>query len=130
LDLLGGADGFNCKDGRGGLSSAEILKLIGGLEGLRDIQTNCDALIELASYCQRLYPEAMVVAEELRLNATEIKWHLDRLNTAMHNGTSVTALAEFAQQIATIYYLMTCRLVALYDVYNVPGARELQVSLA
>ncbi len=130
LDLIGDVERFNCIDGRCELNSAQIFNIIGGLEGVRDIQTNCDALIELACYCQRLYPEALVVAEELRLNAREIKWHLDRLNTAVHNGTSVTALGEHAQRIATIYYLMTRRLLALYDAYDVPAAREVQVLLA
>jgi hypothetical protein len=130
LDLIGDAERLNCKGGSCELDSAEIVKLTSGLEGLRDTQTNCDALIELACYCQRLYPEARVIAQELRLNAREIKWHLDRLNTAVHIETSVAALGEYAQRIATIYYLMTRRLLALYDAYNVPGARELQVSLA
>jgi hypothetical protein len=42
----------------------------------------------------------------------------------------VTALGEYAQRMATIYYLMSHRLLALYDACDVPGARELQVSLA
>jgi hypothetical protein len=130
LDLLGDEGGLNCKDGSSELDPSEIMKLTGGLEGLGDIQANCDALIELACYCQRLYPEVLAVAEELRLNAREIKWHLDRLNAAVQNGMSVAALGEYAQRIATIYYLMTRRLLAIYDAYNVPGAREVQVSLA
>lgn len=129
-DLLGDTGCFNYKEGPCELDSSEIMKLMGGLEGLRDVQTNCDALIELAWYCQRLYPEALAVAEELRRNAREIKWHLDRLDAATQNGTPVATLGEYAQRIATIYYLMTRRLLDLYDAYDVPGAREVQVSFA
>jgi hypothetical protein len=130
LDLLGDADGLNERDGPCELEPSEILELIGELDGLRLIQKNCDALIDLASYCQRLYPEALVVAEELRLNAREIKWHLDRLNTAAQNGSPRAAFGEYAQRIAAIYYLMTRRLMAFYDISDVPGAHEVQVSLA
>jgi hypothetical protein len=129
-DFLGDVEGFGGNQGPCELDCAEIVNLTGGLKGLRDIQTNCDALIELACYCQRLYPEALVVAEELRLNAREIKWHLDRVDAAERSGKSVAVFGEYAQRIATIYYLMTHRLLALYDAYDVLGAREVRVSFA
>ena len=106
------------------------MELVGGLQGLAAIQRNCEALIELACYCQRLYPEALVVAEELRLNAREIQWHLGRLDAAARNGSSRAAFGEYAQRIATIYYLMTRRLIALYEITNAPGIEKVQISLA
>jgi hypothetical protein len=129
-DLLGDAKVLDQRDGPCEMESAEILDGIGGLDGLRTIQSNCDALIDLACYCQRLYPQALVVAEELRLNAREIKWHVDRLETAARNGSSRAAFGDYAQRIAAIYYLMTRRLVVLYEMSNAPGANEVQLSLA
>ena len=129
-DLLGDADGLDRRDGPCEMESAEILRGMGGLEGLRTIQRNCDALIDLACFCQRLYPEALVVAEELRLNAREIKWHFDRLDAAERNGSSRAAFGDYAQRIAAIYYLMTRRVLALYESSKAPGVREVQVSLA
>jgi hypothetical protein len=130
LDLLGEADELDRRDGPCELESSEIVELVGGLEGLAAIQRNCEALIELACYCQRLYPDALVVAEELRLNAREIQWHLGRLDAAARNGNSRAAFGEYAQRIATIYYLMTRRLVALYEIANAPGTERVQISLA
>lgn len=130
LDLLGDADQLDRRDGPCELESSEIVELLGDLEGLAAIQRNCEALIELACYCQRLYPEALVVAEELRLNAREIRWHLDRLDAAARNGASRAAFGEYAQRIATIYYLMTRRLIEVYEIANVPGTERVQISLA
>lgn len=130
LDLLGEADSLDHRDGPCDLQSSEIVELMGGLEGLRALQKNCEALVDLACYCQRIYPEALVVAEALRLNAREIRWHLDRLDAAARNGSSRAAFGEYAQRIATIYYLMTRRLIALYEVANAPGIERVQVSLA
>jgi hypothetical protein len=129
LDLLGDGDGLNGCEGSCELESSEILGLIGGLEALRAIERNCDAVIDLTCYCQRFYPEALVIAEELRINTREIKWHLDRLNAAVQNGTSPATFGEYAQRIATTYYLMTRGLFALYEAYNVPGIRKVQISL-
>ncbi|HTV08680.1 MAG TPA: hypothetical protein VMD97_06530 [Candidatus Aquilonibacter sp.] len=130
FDLLGEADRLDRPDGPCELEASEIVELIGGFEGLRAIQKNCDALIDLACYCQRMYPEALVVAEALRLNAREIQWHLDRLDAAARNGSSRAAFGEYAQRIAAIYYLMTRRLVSLYEVAEMPGVQEVQISLA
>jgi hypothetical protein len=129
-DLLGDRDDLNQRGGPCEMDSLEILELIGGLEGLRVIQNNCAVLVDLACFCQRSYPEALAVAESLRLNAREIRWHLDRLTTAAQNGSSPAALGDYAQRAATIYYLMTRRLVALYDISNSPGAQAVQLSLA
>lgn len=130
LDLLGDAERIDRRDGPCDLDSVEILELIGGLDGLRAIQKNCEALIDLACYCQRMFPEALIVAEELRLNAREIKWHLDRLDAAARNGSAQAAFGEYAQRIATIYYVMTRQLITLYEIAGMPGAEQVQMSLA
>ena len=61
------------------LESSQIWKLIGGLERLEALERNCAVLIDLASCIQQWYPEAVVLVEELRFNAREIEWHVERL---------------------------------------------------
>ena len=61
------------------LTAEEIWTMLGGMDGLDHLEKNCQVLIELATYVQRWHPEALVVAEQLRLNAREIEWHIGRL---------------------------------------------------
>src|SRR5215469_5884850 len=51
------------------IDPTRISAMIGGMEGLGTLESNCVVLIDLACYVQRWYPEALAVAEELRLNA-------------------------------------------------------------
>ena len=60
------------------LEPSAIWTLLGGLEGLTALEKNCQVLVELAAYVQKWYPEALVVAEQLRLNAREIEWHAEQ----------------------------------------------------
>ena len=55
------------------LEPAQIWKLVGGLEGIEALEANCAVLVDLAFYVQQWYPEAVVVAEKLRLSAREIE---------------------------------------------------------
>ena len=66
------------------LEPEAIWDLLGGLNGLETLGANCEAFdFDLAAYVQLWYPEALVVAEQLRLNAREIKWHIERLEGDM-----------------------------------------------
>jgi hypothetical protein len=100
---------------------AQIWNLIGGMEGVEALEANCDVLIELACYVQQWHPEAVVVAEHLRLNAREIKWHLQRLRGAAAVGHLRTAFPDYAPQAVATYFLMTQRLLALYEVAGFTG---------
>lgn len=108
------------------LDPARVLELIGGLDGLKALNANCDVLIDLACHCQRWYPEALLVAEQLRINAREIKWHLTRLEGAARMGNLGSAFADYAQRVAAIYQLMTQHLLALYEHTNLPELAQLQ----
>ncbi len=108
------------------LDPPEIWKLLGGLDGLNVIEHNCHVLVELAAYVQRWYPEALVVAEQLRLNAREIEWHVGRLKGAALTGNLQTSFADYAQRAVATYYLMTQHLIELYEHGNLPGLAELQ----
>ena len=115
-------DGFD-------LEPAAIWKLLGGLEGVKILENNCQVLVELAAYVQRWHPEALVVAEQLRLNAREIEWHVGRLKGAEQTGNLQASFASYAQRTVVTYYLMTRHLLALYDHAGFPRLAELQQAI-
>ena len=106
-----------------------IFNMIGGMEGLNALEQNCDVLIDLAAYVQRWYPEALEIAEELRLNSREIKWHIGRLRGASQTGHMYEQFPIYAQRAVATYYLMTRSLLVLYEGGHVPGFAELQSAL-
>jgi hypothetical protein len=108
------------------INPTQIWNLIGGLEGLEAIERNCAVLIDMAFYVQRWYPEAVVLAEDLRLNAREIEWHIDRLRGAEKRGNLEQSFADYAQPAIAKYYLMTQRVLWLYERGNLPMFRDLR----
>jgi hypothetical protein len=108
------------------LEPSEIWKLLDGLKGLEAMEHNCQVLVELAAYVQTWYPEALMVAEQLRLNAKQIEWHVGRLKGAAATGNLQTSFADYAQRAVVTYYLMTRHVLALYDHADLPGLAELQ----
>jgi hypothetical protein len=111
------------------LEPSEIWALIGGLEGLKVMEANCAVLIDLAAYVQQRYPEALVVAEQLRLSAREIEWNLKRLEGAAQTGKLESAFTMYAQPAAAAYYLMTREILALYERGHLPMLADLQKAL-
>ena len=95
------------------LETAEIWKLIGGWNGVEVLESNCTVLIDLAFYVQQWYPEALVVAEQLRLSTREIEWHVERLRSAAKLGKLESSIPMNAQRAAVAYYLMTQYVLAL-----------------
>jgi hypothetical protein len=107
-----------------------IFDMIGGMNGLDALEQNCDVLIELAAYVQRWYPEALELAEELRLNAREIRWHLSRLRGASGTGHLREQFPMYAQRAVATYYLMTRSLLVLYEGVRLPEYADLQQALS
>jgi hypothetical protein len=126
LDLVDESGQRRKDDGSSLLEPSQIWKLIDGLEGLEALEKNCTVLIDLASYVQRWYPEALVVAEDLRLSAREIEWHVSRLRGAVQSGKLESSFSSYAQPAIATYYLMTRRLLALYESGNLPMLADLQ----
>jgi hypothetical protein len=118
LDLL--------EDSDAQLDPDRIFEMIGGMSGLDALEQNCDVLIDLAAYVQRWYPEALQIAEELRLNAREIKWHIGRLRGASQTGHLREQFPVYAQRAVATYYLMTRSLLVLYEGVHLPEYAELQ----
>jgi hypothetical protein len=111
------------------LEPSQIWKLMGGLEGLEVLETNSEVLIDLAFYVQQWYPEALVVAEQLRLDARELKWHVARLKGAALTGNLEISFPFYAQRAAVTYYLMTRRVLGLYEAGNFSMLADLQKAL-
>lgn len=97
------------------LEPEQIWKLVGGMKGLENLEANSAVLIDLAFYVQQWYPEALSVTEQLRLSAREIQWHVERLRGAQKTGKLESAIPMYAQQAVATYYLMTRRVLALYE---------------
>jgi hypothetical protein len=128
LDLVD-EEGRPRDSGQPELEPERIWELLGGMKGLESLESNCDVLIDLASYVQFWYPEALLVTEQLRLNAREIKWHIERLKGAAQTGNLRSSYPAYAQRAAATYYLMTRSLLSLYETAKLPGLTELQGSL-
>ena len=111
------------------LDPTQIWNLVGGLKGLQVLEANCVVLIDLAFYVQQWYPEAVQVAEQLRLGAREISWHVGRLKGAQETGKLESSFAMYAQSAVATYYLMTQRVLDLYEQANVAMLAELRKAL-
>jgi hypothetical protein len=106
-----------------------VWELLGGTQGLEALEKNSAVLVDLAFYVQQWYPEALLVAEELRLNAREVQWHIDRLRGAAKTGKLKMATPDYLQQAVAIYYRMTCLVLSLYEQAHLPGLTDLQRAL-
>jgi hypothetical protein len=111
------------------LEPSEIWKLVGGLEGLEILEANCAVLVDLAFYVQQWYPEAVAVTEQLRLSAREIEWQVGRLKSAQETGKLESAFPMYAQPAVAAYYLMTRRVLALYEEGNLAMLADLRNAL-
>ncbi len=111
------------------LEPYQLWELTGGMQGIETLAANCAVLIDLACYVQRWYAEALPVAEQLRLNAREIQWHLERLKGAEGRGNLQGAFPDYAQRAVAIYYGMTQHVLALFEASQVPGLAQLQAAL-
>jgi hypothetical protein len=106
-----------------------IWTLLGGLEGLEALERNCQVLVDMAAYVQRWHPEALVVAEQLRLNAREIEWHMGRLKGAAKTGNLQVTFADYAQRAAATYYMMTQHVLELYEQAKFPELAQLKQAI-
>ena len=111
------------------LEPNEIWQLIGGLKGIEAVERNSLVFIDMAFYLQQWYPEALVTAEELRLNAREIEWQVSRLRSAEQTGKLAISFASYAQNTIVTYYIMTRHLLALYERGDLSMLVDLQRSI-
>jgi hypothetical protein len=129
LDLVDESGQPKVVEGAGTMEPSQIWKLVGGLEGLAALERNSEVLIDLAFYMQQWYPEVLPIAERLRLDARQLKWHLARLRGADANGNLQVSFPFYAQRAVVSYYLMTRRLLLLYEAGNLSMLADLQRAL-
>jgi hypothetical protein len=110
----------------GCMDSSQMWELIGGLDGLTILEKNSDVLIDLAFYVQQWYPEAVAIAERLRVDARQLKWHVNRLRAAEKNGNLQVSFAFYAQRATVSYYLMTRRMLMLWEMGKFPNFPDLE----
>ena len=128
-DLMEGTGDLTPREADTELEPEQIWELMGGMEGMAALESNCEVLIDLAAYVQRWYPEALTVAEQLRLDARAIQWHLERLKGAARAGNLESAFPEYAQRAVATYYRMTQNVLALYEAGDLPGFIALQQAI-
>lgn len=126
FDQIDGSGWLRNDEAARSLNSSEIWKLIGGMQGLEILEANSAVLIDMARYLQRWYPEAMTTAEQLRKGAEEIQWHVGRLKGAVRPEKVTSEFADYARPAIASYYLMTRRVLALYEAANFPELIKLQ----
>ena len=129
LDLVDESGQPKVADDPGSLDPSQVWRLTGGLEGLEVLERNSEVLIDLAFYVQQWYPEALVIAERLRLDARELKWHVERLNGAAQKGNLQISFPFYAQRAVVSYYRMTRQVLSLYEAGNFSMLADLQKAL-
>ncbi len=129
LDLVDESGQRRVSEGAGGLDPSQLWRLTGGLEGLEVLERNSEVLIDLVFYVQQRYPQAMVVAEQMRLDARELKWHIARLQASARKGDLQVSYPFYAQRAVVSYYRMTRQVLSLYEQGNFSVLTELQQAL-
>jgi hypothetical protein len=118
---------LNAAEGEGGsrrLEPEDVWRMIGGLPGLQRLERNSAVLIDMACHLQQWYPEAVLTAEELRVQARELRWHVDRLRAAARNDKLEAWISANVQSAAAAYYRMTRSLLALTEAAALESAVE------
>jgi hypothetical protein len=129
LDLVDPSGRPKADEAAATMEPSKLWDLIGGLDGLEILERNSEVLISLAFYIQRWYPQAVLVAERLRLDAGELKWHVARLRGAAQKGNLQISFPFYGQRAVVTYYLMTRRVLELYEAANFSMLTELQRAL-
>ena len=98
------------------LEPDEIWGLVGGKEGLRRMEHNADLMIALAVYVRNWnHDQAIVVAERIRHDSIQLKRAVRRVRWNMHMRRGQLRIPFYVHQAAASYYLMSRRLLSLYE---------------
>jgi hypothetical protein len=94
----------------------ELWQLVGGFDGLKKMRQNADLIIQLAAHVHHWnFDEAIVVAERIRQDAVLLKRALFRIHIQMLFSMRKLHVPFHVHQAASSYYLMTRRVLALYQ---------------
>lgn len=98
------------------MESTEIWELLGGLEGLERMRDNAAILIALAAYVQQWnHKEAIVVAERMRRDSVQLKKAVRHVRLGLLLRRHPVGQPFYVHDAAAAYYLMTQRLLTLYQ---------------
>ncbi len=98
------------------LEPSELWELVGGEEGLRRMERNADTMIALAAYVRNWnYDQAIIVAERIRHDSILLKRAVRKIRWTAHIRKSELKIPFYVHQAASSYYLMTKRLLTLYE---------------
>jgi hypothetical protein len=98
------------------LEPCDLWGLVGGTEGLRRMEHNADRIIALAAYVRRWnYDQAIIVSERIRQDAVQMKRSVRRIRWELYFRRKQLRVPFYIHQAASSYYLMTKRLLALYE---------------
>lgn len=98
------------------LEPEEIWGLVGGKEGLRRMEHNADLMIALAAYVRNWnHDQAIIVSERIRHDSIQLKRAVRRIRWNMHMRRGQLRIPFYVHQAAASYYLMTRRLLSLYE---------------
>jgi hypothetical protein len=109
-------DHLNPKSRELRLEPEDIWQLLGGREGLKRMRRNADLFVSLAAYVQRWnFEEAVIIAERIRQDSIIVKRAIFMIQFRMLFQKAAPRVPFHVQQAAASYYLMTQRLLALYE---------------
>jgi len=129
LDLVDNDGNPRTDDHAKRLDAEEIWMLIGGLEGLEILQQNSRVFLDIATYLQAWHPEVLCAAEELRLNARQLEWHIGRLQIGARNNNLSAWFGAYARNAVTTYFIMTQQLLHMCGSGMVRCRADLERSL-
>jgi hypothetical protein len=98
------------------LETDEIWALLGGWEGLERMGHNADVMIRLAGYVRVWnFEEAVIESERIRQDSILLKRALLRIRIQLFFTRYKLHMPFHVHQAASSYYLMTRRLLVLYE---------------
>ncbi len=105
------------------LDPNEIWSLVGGWEGLKKMRANAEVMLALAAYTQRWnFEEGVVVAERMRRDALTLRRAAHHVELQMKPYLMRFLPKRYwfnvpfeVHEVASAYYLMRQRLLALYE---------------
>ena len=112
------------------IETSDLWVLIGGDEGLRRMHANATILIALAGYAQRWNPvESSIVAERMRRDGVTLRRAAMQLSLGFLDRRGNVRGPFNVQEVASAYYLMRQRLLALYETSHAGRFPHLAASL-
>lgn len=112
------------------IETSELWVMIGGDEGVRRMHANATILIALAGYAQRWNPvESSIVTERMRRDGVTMRRAALQLSLGFFDRRGNVRGPFNVQEVASAYYLMRQRLLALYETSHAGRYPQLAASL-